>query len=235
MKLPDITAWLASGRDFAPGAALYAALGSSATYKRLFALGPNDYAHQVLVRELSALVPPAPAEVASEPSAEPPAAPVPAEVASEPPPEPDAAPDPAPLGVPVAAPLELPSPAPVVDAAPQLEQLAQQLKALRDQRSHLHPQLTGKNVGKKARGQVALQIVAITAQEGHIRALEAHVQRHGRLPGPVPTADVVDEVELRRRLLTLRSRRSKLKKQPDKAEKLAEVEAEILLITSKLA
>jgi hypothetical protein len=204
MKLPDIDAWLAGDRDFKQGVALYAALGTSTTYQRLFSLGATDYSRPVLVRELSALV------AAVEP------APTPVALA------------------PVTAPLE-PAPAPAVPAAepsPQLlDDLHQQLRAVRDERSHLHPQLTAKNLGKKARLDIALRIVKLTAQEVGLKAKEAHVRQHGRLPGPMATVDVTDEAELRRRLLNLRSRRSKLKDQP---EKLVAIEAEISLIQSKL-
>jgi hypothetical protein len=219
MNLPDVSAWLASDRDFKQGVALYAALGTSTTYQRLFGLGATDYSCQVLVRELSALVP----TVALEQAPVPPA--------------------------PAAAPLEpAPAPEPLAAASPGLEaiaaasarrhvqqqlldELAHQLKAVRDERSHIHAQLTAPNLGKKARLKHALRIVELTKQEGKLKALAAHVQQHGRLPGPVATGDVTDEAELRRRLLNLRSRRSKLK---DKPEKLAAIEAEITLILSKI-
>jgi|GEM_PF-2316825 len=132
-----------------------------------------------------------------------------------------------------AAPVLAPPP-PRVELSPLLFDLRQQLRQLRDERSHLHPQLTGKGVGRTARGALALRIVEITSQEVQVKALEAHVLQHGRLPGPVATADVTDSGELRQRLLNLRSRRSKLKTKTDQAEKLAEVEAEILLIQSKI-
>ena len=204
MNLPDINAWLASDRDFKQGVALYAALGTSATYQRLFRLGATDYSHQVLVRELSALVlavAPAPAPTPSAPAA-------------------------APLG-----PAPAPAP-PTAEPAPQLlDDVTQQLKAVRDERSHLHPQLTARGTGQKRRLALALRIVALTGQEVTLKGVAAHVRQHGRLPGPVATADVADEGELRRRLLNLRSRRSKAKGQP---EKLAALEAEITLIQSKL-
>jgi hypothetical protein len=208
MNLPDVSAWLASDRDFKQGVALYAALGTSTTYQRLFSLGATDYSCSVLVRELSALV----------------AMPVP---------EAALAPVVGPAPPPAAAPVPVVAPAPelLADVEGQLADLHAQLRAVRDERSHIHPQLTAKNVGKKARLGTALRIVELTGQEVKLKALEAHVRQHGRLPGPVATADVSDEAELRRRLLNLRSRRSKAKGQP---EKLAALEAEITLIQSKL-
>jgi len=208
MNLPDVSTWLTSERDFKQGVALYAALGTSTTYQRLFGLGATDYSRQVLARELSALVAPA-REVAPVVAPAPPLA---------------VAPVPVPAAAPVAAP-----------ANPQLlADLHQQLRAVRDERSHIHPQLTAPNLGKKARLKHALRIVALTGEEVTLKTLVAHVRQHGRLPGPVATADVTDETELRRRLLTLRTRRSKLKNQPEKAEKLATIEAEIMLIQSKI-
>ncbi len=202
MNLPDVSTWLASDRDFKQGVALYAALGTSTTYQRLFGLGATDYSQQVLVRELSALVAP-----------------------------PEAAPAPVVVQVPAPVPVVTPAPELRADVEGLLADLHAQLRAVRDERSHLHPQLTAKNVGKKARLGTALRIVELTGQEVKLKALEAHVRQHGRLPGPVATAEVSDEAELRRRLLNLRSRRSKAKGQP---EKLVALEAEITLIQSKL-
>lgn len=203
MKLPDITAWLASEREFAQGAALYAALGPSPTYKRLFALPATDYAQQVLARELAALVPPVPA--------------------------PEAA-----VSPPVPAPTVDPAPAANRVEAAALSALHHRLKAVRDERSHLHPQLTAKGLRRTERQALAGQIVALTDTEVELLARIAHVQAHGREPGPVPTADVTDERELLRRLYTLRTRRSKLRGKTEKADKLAAIEAEITLIQLKI-
>lgn len=204
MNLPDVSTWLASDRDFKQGVALYAALGTSTTYQRLFGLGATDYSQQVLVRELGALVAT---------------------------PAPEAAPAPVVVQAPTSVPVVAPAPALRADVEGLLADLHAQLRAVRDERSHLHPQLTAKNVGKKARLATALRIVALTGQEVELKARQAHVRQHGRLPGPVATAEISDEAELRRRLLNLRSRRSKAKGQP---EKLAALEAEITLIQSKL-
>ncbi len=220
MKLPDIQAWLASEQDFKQGVALYAALGQNPVYQRLFTLGATDYSRRVLLRELSSLVAPGRDTIAvavheltalvSEINKG-------GEVVAE-----------------LVPPIALPAASvPGVDS-PLLADVRQQLKAARDERSHLHPQLTAKNLGKKARLVLALRIVALTSQEVKLKAQEAHVQQHGRLPGPVATAEVTDEAELRQRLLNLRSRRSKLKGKPEQAEKLAAIEAEIALIQSKL-
>jgi len=211
LPLSAISAWLASDRPFAQGTALYAAAGPSDTYKRLFSLAATDYSRQVLERELRTLVRDVQVEIAAVAPLPPPAPPAPAAEAASPAPTPPAGSD-----------------------SPLLDQVRQQLKAVRDERSHIHPQLTGKNVGTKARGAVALRIVELTDQEVELKADEAHVLAHGRLPGKVATADVVDEVELRRRLLNLRSQRSRLRQRPERADDLAAVEAELSLIESKL-
>ena len=206
----DIRAWLASSQDFRQGAALYAQVGTSAAFKRLFTLGATDYSQQVLQRELSALVPTeAPAASASPASLLVPAA--------EPPPPTTEAPPPA-TGV--------------ADAL--LTDLAQQLKAARDERSHLHPQLTAKGVTKKARLGLCARIVELTDREVALLAQQAHVRQHGRLPGPVPLAEVTDPGELRRLLTNRRALRSKLKKDPTRAADLARVQADIDLLTQKL-
>ncbi|MGI4866153.1 MAG: hypothetical protein ACRYFZ_19670 [Janthinobacterium lividum] len=209
MNLSDIHAWLASEQDFAQGCALYAALGTSAAYKRLFNLAATPYSRQVLTRELGALVAELDKGAAVVPEPAPPAGPV---VGSVPLP-PAASPDP---------------------ESPLLANLDEQLRAVRDERSHLHPQLTAKGTGQKRRQALAGRIVALSKQEGLLKAHAGHVRQHGRLPGPVALADVTDAGELRQRLLNLRCRRSKLKKDPDRAAELARVVADIDLIQSKL-
>lgn len=210
VSLSAISAWLAAPGSFAQGAALYAAGGPSATYKHLFALGETAYSRQVLERELRALVREVQEEIAA--------------VVPPPPPAPPAA---------AAAP-PAPVPAPPAADSPLLLQVRQQLKAVRDERSTTHAQLTAPNLGKKARYGLAERIATLTDQEVELLAAEAHVLAHGRLPGPVATADVQEEGELRRRLGNLRSRRSKLRQCLERASDLAAVEADITLIESKL-
>jgi hypothetical protein len=205
MELSNITAWLASDQPFAPGAALYQAAGPSSIYKQLFALGETAYSRQVLARELSTMVQMVQEEVAAITPPEPPAAAVPA-----------------------------PPPAPPGPDSPLLVDVRQQLRAVRDERSQIHAQMTAPNLGKKARYGIASRILALTDLELELKATEAHILAHGRLPGPVATADVTDTGELRRRLLNLRSQRTKLQKLPARANDLAAVLAEIDLIQLKL-
>jgi hypothetical protein len=218
MNAADIRAWLASSQDFAQGVALYAQAGTSRAFKRLFALGATPYSQDVLLRELRGLVVEQPALALPAPAPEPVLAPTP----------PPAAEDPAPA-------TESPPPASAVVEA-LLAELAGQLKVVRDQRSHLHPQLTAPGLRKTGRQKLAGQIVGLTDTENELKAATAHVQEHGRLPGPVPVAEVTDRGELRRLLTNRRAQRSKLKKDlPARAADLARVQADIDLLTQKLA
>ena len=228
MKLSDITAWLASEQAFAAGAALYAQLGTNKTYQQLFQLAPTPYSRGVLVRELQALVDQVHEQIQAVTDQAPdfiagnkvgrPRPDVPAAVMVDPP-----------------APAPTPAPeAPVVTDSPVLLDLRQQLRAVRDERSHLHPQLTAKNLGKIARYGLAARILDLTDQETKLKALEAHVLQHGRLPGPLPLDEVTDQGELRRLLANLRSRRSKLKADPARANEVVQLEANIQLIRNKL-
>lgn len=138
-----------------------------------------------------------------------------------------------------------PAPAPAGPAAPQpahapaealLADLTRQLKAVRDERSHLHPQLTAPGLRKTGRQKLAGQIVGLTDEENELKAALAHVRQHGRLPGPVPVAEVTDRGQLQRLLTNRRAQRSKLKKDlPARAADLARVQADIDLLTQKLA
>ncbi|MGI4833293.1 MAG: hypothetical protein ACRYFK_07510 [Janthinobacterium lividum] len=215
MNLADIRAWLASGQDFAQGVAFYALVGTSDTYARLFGLGPSEYSRGVLARELAALVATPAEPTAAEPTAAQ-ASPAQATPAHSSPGQPSAA---------------QPTPA---QATAVREELLAELRQVRDERSHVHPQLTARGTGQQRRRDLAASIVRFTHREVALQALLAHVAAHGRLPGPVPLEEVAEAGELQRRLLNLRSRRSKLKKDPARAADLAQVEADIELITQKL-
>ncbi|WP_400194058.1 hypothetical protein [Hymenobacter sp. B81] len=203
----DLTTWLGAPDDFAAGVALYAQLGTSSTYKQLFALGETGYSRGVLRRELQAL----------------------ADVALEPTPAAAANPVPAPAAPPVAT-----APTPPPTDAPALLQVRQQLKAARDERSQLHAQLTAPRLRKADRCTMVHRIADLTDLVQELQHQEAHVLEHGRLPGPVSTADLVDREQLVHRRNNLRSQRSRLRKKPDRAADLQVVEAELALIETKL-
>ena len=136
------------------------------------------------------------------------------------------------LAAPAPAALAPPPASEVADAL--LAGLADQLKAVRDERSHLHPQLTAPGLRKTGRHKLAARIVDLTDQEVKLKLAEAYVCAQGRLPGPVPLAELTDREQLRRLLTNRRAQRSKLK-HPDHAADLARVQADIDLLTQKLA
>ncbi|QIX60880.1 hypothetical protein HER32_06690 [Hymenobacter sp. BT18] len=206
MELSKIVSWLSSAQDFADGVALYAAAGTSQAYKHLFTLGETSYSRQVLVRELRQIVATEPTSAAVGPVTR---ALVPAPVV---------APDPAPKAA-----------TPAVDhsASPALAKVRDELRVARDERSRLHAQLTAPRLARKDRYTMVARIVALTDQVTQLLEAEAHVLEHGRLPGKVPAGELTDAGEMRQRLDNLRSQRSKLRKQPQKADQLAQVEADI--------
>lgn len=238
METTKLVAWLADPADFAAGAALYAEAGGGGVYGQLFALGGTSYSRQVLERELRKLadlqdVGPGPRTVPlptrntvmvllSGPVDEVPnlsmdylqrqrgrlsAREFEQAILSEPPPEHD----------PTA-----------------LADVRARLKACRDERSHLHAQLTTPRLSKVIRNTMAHRILALTEQVQQLLADEAHLLAHGRLPGPLATDDVADAGELRRRLSNAISRRAKLRQRPDRASELPALESEIILIREKL-
>ncbi|TPG71991.1 hypothetical protein [Hymenobacter nivis] len=140
---------------------------------------------------------------------------------------------PQPVLAPVVPPPVASAPAPGPES-PLLADLRQQRRECYDARSLSHAQLTAPRVGPTARLELAFRVLMLTDHITELTAQEAHVLAHGRLPGPVPTADVSDAGTLRQRLANLRSRRSKLRARPDRADALAAVDEEIALIQLKL-
>ncbi|MBO3270758.1 hypothetical protein [Hymenobacter defluvii] len=211
----DVQAWLANYADYAAGAALYAAHGTSPVYRQLFARGETSYSRQLLVRELTAL---ATREESVVPKSPTPKIVLPA------------------LETPISVSEAQESPTPKVPASGEhARKVLQQLKALRDERSHLHAQLTAPRLARKDRLQLALRILAIGDEVLAAEQRLAYVQQHGHEPpGPVATADVTDAGELRRRLDNLVALRSKVRKRLDRAAELPQLEADIQLIREKL-
>ncbi|UOR06738.1 hypothetical protein MUN82_06465 [Hymenobacter aerilatus] len=213
--LTDVQTWLQQPADFAAGAALYAAHGTSSVYRQLFARGETSYSRQLLVRELQAL--------ATREADEAPKSPTLEIVVSAP-------------VVPFTAPEPQKSPTPTTSASEEsVRKVRAQLKALRDERSQTHAQLTAPRLARKDRLQLALRILDIGDEVLAAEERLAYVQQHGQLPpGPVATADVTDAGELRRRLDNLVALRSKVRKRPDRAVELPQIEADIQLIREKL-
>ena len=214
MKQAELLAWLAAPTDFAQGAALYAQLGGSVVYQQLFALGETGYSRQMLVQQLQLLagpveeVPRLQVNYLQQQRQQLSDQQFRSEVLNEPP-------------------IVVPSPELLTD-------VRAQLKAARDERSHLHAQLTAPGLRVTARCKMVHQICALTTQVQLLLGHEAHVLEHGRLPGPVATAAVTDAGELRRRLDNLVALRSKVRRRPERASELPALEAEIDLIRNKL-
>ena len=215
MNTSPIVAWLAAPDDFAIGAALYAEAGGSAVYRQLFGLGETSYSRQVLLAQLRLLAEP----IDDNPN-------ISMRYLDE---QRRQLSDVEFRREVLNTPAVVPTPDPEA-----LAHVRARIKQARDERSQLHAQLTAPRLHKAIRGTMAQRICALTTLVGELLATEAHLLAHGRLPGPVATADVVDAGELRRRLSNAISRRAKLRKQPDRASELPALEAEITLIREKL-
>ncbi len=127
----------------------------------------------------------------------------------------------APKQSPVAASSAMDSPPPVDEA------LRAQRRAWFAERNYLHPQL-GLVATDTERLAMGLRILAL----GDLIS-QSYAAPVG-LPVSLRLAHVTDEGEMRRLLANLRPRRSKLKKWPDRAEDLAQVESEINYLEEKL-
>lgn len=143
------------------------------------------------------------------------------------------------LALPAPAPTAPPEPPPVAVSVPApnptaLNQVRDQLRQVRDERSQLHAQLTAPGLAKKNRFLLADRIWVLTDQEAELKLAEAHVLAHGRLPGPVPTTDLDDVAELQQRLARRLSVRSKVRANPARHGELPALEEEIQLIRTKL-
>ena len=209
---PEVLSWLAAPADFSRGVALYAQLGGSEVYQQLFALGETSYSRSVLEREVRALLEVEPnltVDYLAEQRAQLRDRAFRQQVLNESlvPREPD----------PVA-----------------LATVRAQLKRARDERSQLHAQLTAPGLRRADRGRLALRICQLTTRVLGLLADEAHVREHGRLPGPLATAELTDAGELRRRLDNLVALRAKVRRRPERAGELPRLEADIRLIRTKL-
>lgn len=103
------------------------------------------------------------------------------------------------------------------------------------ERNYLHAQL-GLATTDAQRRELAFRILDL----GDL-IRESYDQAAGRSPSPAPVgepspglASITEEGEIRRRLQNLRPQRTKLKKRPDRATDLLQVEADIHLLESKL-
>ncbi|WP_187261310.1 hypothetical protein [Pontibacter beigongshangensis] len=202
----EIKNWLNSGQDYADGVALYEKYGSSGVRKRMFASGPSSFNREKLLESLQELVP---AE-----------------------PEPKTAKAPSPRK---SAPEHSPKPKENIPADPKLlEQIMAQLRPLFDERTLAHSQLDSTRITDADRLQLALRIHELSAQLKKLQQLRAHVLEHGSLPEGKgkPEVDESDLTSLIQRRNNLRSTRSKLRKNPERAAELEATEKEIQRLTT---
>jgi hypothetical protein len=210
----EVRKWLESSqRDYAAGVALFEAHGRSAVLKRLLAGGATDYTREVLARELAKLATNlATLATMSDPS------PTHVHVA-------DISPKPVhetPIRVPEAE-----------KSADSTEDIRRQRRDLFAQRDYLHARLSLLPT-EQGRLEAALQLLDTVK-----RIQLSYDVAAGRAVDPEPApgpdlASIDDAGEIRRLLANLKPLRSKLKKRPDRADKLAEVEADIALLEAKL-
>ncbi|WP_310395712.1 hypothetical protein [Hymenobacter sp.] len=199
--------WLESSqRDYAAGVALFEAHGRSSVLKRLLSGPASDYTREVLVRELTKLTAPVLCDghVISGPKKVA-AVPAKAEILRD---------------------LH-------VTEAPNGEELRRQRRKLFADRDYLHASLELLPT-EKERLAASLQLL-----ESVKRIQLSYDVAAGRVvdPAPAPGPDlaaITDAGEVRRLLANLKPLRSKLKNRPDRADKLAEVEADIHLLEAKL-
>ncbi|WP_157530320.1 hypothetical protein [Hymenobacter norwichensis] len=138
-------------------------------------------------------------------------------------------------------PPQTPPPAPVPAAAADvLTQLRQARRPLLSEREYLHARL--ELASDAERSASALRILDIGDLLNESYAAEAHYEKYGTLPAPPPVAEPAPELasltstaDIQYQLKLLRTQRSKLKDRPDRAEKLAQVLANIDLLESKLS
>jgi hypothetical protein len=203
----QIQQWLAGPeRDYTAGVALFEAHGRSGVLKRLLAGTCTDYTREVLERELRKLL--CDGHVISVP-----------EKAPESPAKPDSLCDGHVISVPV--------------PAPEPDELRGQRRKLFADRDYLHARLELVATDEE-RLAMSLELLATAERIQHSYDMAA-----GRVvvPEAVPTIDlaaITDAGEIRRLLANLKPLRSKLKKRPDRADRLAEVEADIALLELKL-
>jgi hypothetical protein len=212
--------WLeGKARDYAAGVALFEAHGRSGVLKRLLASSCTDYTREVLARELAKL-----ADVSVNDTVN---------VSVKAPALCD--------GHVISVPKKAEKTAPDSDflcdghviSPPAGDELRRHRRQLFAERDYLHARLSLLPT-EKERLEAALQLLDTAKRIQLSYDVEA-----GRVSAPVaaPKSDLVgldDAGEIRRLLANLRPLRSKLKSRPDRADKLAEVEADIQLLETKL-
>jgi vacuolar-type H+-ATPase subunit I/STV1 len=211
----EIKQWLASDQDFTAGVELYNRYGKSAVLRRMFANGSSSFVREKLLQSLQEL---APVEVVD--------------------PKPAAAPKPRKAAV---KKISQPEEKPVANPADQekFEQLMQQRQSLLDERTLIHARLNQTPEGNPLL-EASLRILELVPIIKKLNYTRKYYLEHGCLPAEKPAKAEVDESDMASLVQhrnNLRTKRSRLKDKPEKAEELEKLESEIerltLLIKSK--
>lgn len=205
--MKEIREWLEKGQEYAQGVALYESYGSSQVVLTVLQRGANDYTRQKLKAELLKLLEVENVHVVATSAKR-------VEKSAK--------------RVHVAPKVD--SPLSKADSSPEVHA---QRRAWFAERNHLHPQL---------------ELVASDAERlaMSLRILElGELLSQSYADQPVPASAPLGQVsahlacltnagEMRRQLANLRPQRSKLKKRPDRATDLAQVELDIKFLEQKL-
>lgn len=203
----EIREWLENGQDYGQGVALYERFGKSRVVLTALGRGASEFTRQKLKAELSKLlVQEKVRAVGTSP-----------ERVRE-----------TPKSVPIAPKVD--SSPKKVDSSPEVHELR---RAWFAERNHLHPQLelVATDAERLAMSLRILELGELISQsyaEQPDKAVECTGQVSAHL------AALRDAGEIRRQLANLRPQRSKLKKRPNRATDLAQVELDIKFLEQKL-
>jgi hypothetical protein len=202
----EIREWLEKGQEYAQGLALYESHGSSRVVLTALRRGASEFTRQKLKAELSKLLVQEKVRVVDI---------APKRVRETP------------KSVPVEP--KVISSAEKVVSAPEVHA---QRRAWFAERNHLHPQLelVATDAERLAMSLRILELGELISQSYADQPNQ--IDRVGQVSGHL--AILSDSGEIRRQLANLRPQRSKLKKRPDRATDLAQVELNIKFLEEKL-
>ena len=210
--MKEIREWLEKGHDYAQGVALYETHGTSRVVLTALRFGETAFTRQKLKAELTKLLD---------------------EKKGTGPPEKGAKPPNRQRAVeqPATAPPRGKGTKPIPEKEPSSPAVQEQRRAWFAERNHLHPQLelVATDAERLAMSLRILELADLISQSYELEA--APVAVHLATPG---LAELAHEGEMRRLLANLRPQRTKLKKRPDRALDLAQVELDIKLLEEKL-
>lgn len=201
-----------SGQDYAQGVALYETLGKSRVVLTALRYGATAFTRQKLKVELTKLLEQEKGTGLVEKGTKPPAR----QRAVQ---------------QPATVPIQAKGTRPAPEKGPGSPELQAQRRAWFAERNHLHPQLelVATDAERLAMSLRILELADLISQSYEQEA--APVAVHLATPG---LAELTNEGEMRRLLANLRPQRTKLKKRPNRALDLAQVELDILILEEKL-